>query len=250
MKTIVITGASSGIGASMARIYAKRGDRVALLARRGEMLAENVKAIRASGGTAMDVICDVADRQSVADAVARVRLEWGEIDLAVANAGVSRTIKLAEFDAGEAEMIMRTNVFGMFYLFEAIVPQMIARKEGHFAGIASLAGLRVLPGASVYSASKAAMQNFLEGARLELARHGVAVTTINPGFIATEMTARHKFKMPFLLECDPASQVIVDALDAKKRELNFPLPTATLMKVTRALPNFVFDRALKLTPKP
>lgn len=249
MKTIVITGGSSGIGATMAASYARRGHRVALLARRADLLAQNVATIRAAGGTALDVVCDVTDRGSVTAAVDRVRSEWGEIDVAIANAGVSGTIRLTAFDPEQAELIMKTNVFGMFNLFDATVPRMIERKSGHFAGVASLAGLRVLPTSSVYSASKAAMQNFLEGARVELKHHGVTISTINPGFVETPMTARHKFRMPFLMKAEEAGEVIVKGMEAKKREINFPLPPTVIMKLTRTLPNFIFDRAIFLSPK-
>lgn len=249
MKTVVITGGSSGIGAAMGVSYAKRGYRVALLARRADLLAQNVAAIRAVGGAAIDVVCDVTDRASVSAAVDRVRSEWGEIDVAIANAGVSGTIRLTDFSVEHAEVIMKTNVFGLFYLFDATVPRMIEQKRGHFAGVASLAGLRALPTSSVYSASKAAMQTFLECARIELAPRGVTISTINPGFVETPMTARHKFKMPFLMKADEAGEVIVKGMEAKKREINFPLPPTVIMKLARTLPNFIFDRAVVLSPK-
>src|SRR5205085_9730422 len=122
----------------------------------------------------------------------------------------------------EAEEMMRVNYFGMIYLFDAVMPQMMERRSGRFAGIASLAGLRGLPTAAGYSASKAAMQAFLEAARIELARFGIRVTTVNPGFIATAMTEKNTFKMPFLMTAEKAAKLIVDGIERGTRILECP----------------------------
>lgn len=248
MKTIVITGGSSGIGEAMAREYGRRKYRVGLLARRHELSEEVAAAVRQAGGAAIALTCDVTDRGSVSAAVETVRAEFGPIDVAIANAGISRTIFLPRLNLDDAEMIFRTNVFGMFYLFDATVPQMVERRRGQFVGVASLAGLRALPTSSVYSASKAAMQTFLEAARLELARFDVTVSVVNPGFVETAMTARHKFKMPFLVSSPRAGRLIVDRLEIGREEINFPLPTAMIMKVARLMPRVLYARAIRLAP--
>src|SRR5262249_13985665 len=129
--------------------------------------------------------CDVTDSAAVREAVA--------------NAGVGATFAVKNFNLEEAKRMVDVNVIGMMVLFDAVIPKMIGRRSGHFAGVASLAGLRGLPTAAVYSATKAAMQAFLEGMRVELRRYGVAVTTINPGFVVSEMTDQNKFRMPFLM---------------------------------------------------
>jgi short-subunit dehydrogenase len=129
----------------------------------------------------------------------------------------------------------------MINLFAAVVPSMIERREGRFAGVASLAGHRGLPTASVYSSSKAAMQAFLEASRIELAPHGVGVTIVNPGFIVTAMTARNRFRMPFLMNADRAARIIADGLERGKRVIEFPRPMSVATRFMRQLPDALYD---------
>lgn len=242
MKNAFITGASSGIGYELARQLAARGYRVALSGRRIELLEENVVKIRSEGGEAVAVPADVIDAEAVKAAVARAVAEWGPVDLAVANAGVGIPTRATKFRIADAEMTMRVNFFGMLYLFDAVIQSMLERRSGHFVGIASLAGLRGLPNSSMYSASKAAMQSFLEASRIELAPTGVLVTTVNPGFIETAMTQKNKFRMPFLQKVDRAARVIADGVERGKREIEFPLPLALFVRAGRLLPNAIYDR--------
>src|SRR5205814_4040365 len=114
-----------------------------------------------------------------------------------------------------------------------------------FAGVASLAGGRGLPTSSVYSATKAFMQTFLEASRIELRPHGVAVTTINPGFVNTAMTEKNRFKMPFLMSAERAARIIADGLERRARVVQFPLPMSLLGRAARMLPNAVYDAMLK-----
>ena len=232
----IITGASSGIGAAMAREFSRRGYALALLARRAELLDQ-------LAGELPDTVaipCDVTDSAAVHDAVKRA----GPIDVAIANAGVGITGYASKI-IGEAEVMMRVNYFGMLYLFGAVVPAMIERGAGRFAGIASIAGLRGLPSASGYSASKAAMQAFLESARGELAPLGVRVTTVNPGFIATAMTEKNTFRMPFLMQADAAARIIVDGIERGARIVEFPRPMSMAMRFARLLPSAVYDRVMR-----
>lgn len=244
MQNVVITGGSSGIGAELARIYAQRGSRVALLARRTERLAEVAADVQRLGGTALVITCDVTDKKSVFDAVAQVLEQWGQIDLAIANAGVAKPVRATAFVLEDVEFVMATNFNGMINLFAAVMPGMLARKSGHFVGVASVAGLRGMPRFSAYSASKAAMQTFLEASRAELAPHGVAVTTVNPGFIATEMTAANRYKMPFLMKVEPAARVIAAGIDRRARVVQFPFATSTMMRLVRLIPDALFDRMM------
>jgi short-subunit dehydrogenase len=139
--------------------------------------------------------------------------------------------------------MVRVNVLGMMYLFDAVVPGMVERRSGHFVGVASLAGLRGLPTSSVYSATKAAMQAFLESSRGELAPYGVRVTTVNPGFIATPMTEKNRFKMPFLMNVDEAALIIADGIERGARVVEFPRLMSALVRLTRFLPAVVYDFA-------
>ncbi|HEY6842947.1 MAG TPA: SDR family NAD(P)-dependent oxidoreductase [Thermoanaerobaculia bacterium] len=233
MQRAIITGASSGIGATMARELSRRGYAVVLLARRADLLNELARELP----NALAIPCDVTDSAAVHDAVSRA----GEIDLAIANAGVGTTGWAAKTVA-DAEHMMRVNYFGMQYLFDAVIPQMMARRSGRFAGIASLAGLRGLPTASGYSASKAAMQNYLDAARVELKKFNITVTTVNPGFIRTAMTAANTFRMPFLMSAERAAKIIVDGIERGARIVEFPRPMSLLTRFGRVLPAWLYDR--------
>ncbi|HXI11656.1 MAG TPA: SDR family NAD(P)-dependent oxidoreductase [Thermoanaerobaculia bacterium] len=245
MKNAIITGGSSGIGLALANELVTRGYRVALLARRLEHLEREASRLRESGAEVVAVQCDVTLAQEVRSGVQRVVEQWGPIDLVIANAGLGLPTPAVGFDLGNAEAMMRTNFFGMIYLFDAVVPSMIERRTGHFAGIASLAGLRGLPTSGVYSASKAAMQAFLEAVRVELAQFGVAVTIVNPGFVRTDMTSKNNFTMPFLMEADDAAARIVTGLERRCATIEFPLGTSLMMRFARALPTAVFDRVMR-----
>ena len=237
MPRAIITGASSGIGAAMAREFSRRGYALALLARRAELLDQLASELPDT----LAIPCDVTDSAAVHDAVKRA----GPIDVAIANAGVGVTGHASKI-IGEAEVMMRVNYFGMLYLFGAVVPAMIERGAGRFAGMASIAGLRGLPSASGYSASKAAMQTFLESARVELAPLGVRVTTVNPGFIATPMTEKNTFRMPFLMQADAAARIIVDGIERGARVVEFPRPMSMAMRFARLLPSSVYDRVMRM----
>lgn len=232
----IITGASTGIGAALARELSRRGWELVLLARRGDLLEELVRELKTP---AVAIACDVADSAAVHEAVAKS----GPFDLAIANAGVGLPTHASKFPLADAELMVRVNLLGTMYLFDAVIPSMIERKSGRFAGIASIAGLRGVPTTSVYSATKSAMQSFLEASRIELKPYGVGVTIVNPGFIATPMTAKNKFKMPFLMDAERAARIIADGIERGKRVVEFPKPMSLLMRFTRLVPDALYERA-------
>lgn len=239
MKRALITGASSGIGMELARLLTARGYAVALLARRAGMLSQ----LAASLPDAVAIPCDVSDRDAVHAAVheAVERLS-GPLDLVIANAGIGLPTHAAKFNLDDAELMMRVNLMGTIYLFDAVVPAMIERRSGSFAGVASVAGLRGLPASGIYSATKAAMQTFLEASRIELAPYGVRVTIVNPGFVSTPMTEKNRFPMPFLMTAPEAAKRIADCIERGAREVEFPLPMSLLMRAVRLIPNAIYDR--------
>lgn len=239
-KRAIITGASSGIGLELARELALRGWALALLARRTELLDD---AVRAIGENAVAIPCDVTDSGAVHDAVKHGESRLGgAFDLAVANAGVGIPSHATKFNLADAEQTIRVNVLGMMYLFDAVIPAMVERGSGRFVGVASVAGLRGLPTAAPYSASKAAMQAFLEASRIELAPYGVGVTIVNPGFIQTAMTEKNRFKMPFLMKAEPAARIIADGIERGARVVEFPWRMSMLIRAGRLLPDAIYER--------
>ena len=237
----IITGASSGIGLELARELAKRGYALALLARRTDLLEQLARELP----RAIALPCDVTDAASVRDAVRRgEQILGGPFDLAVANAGLGVPNHAAAFNLADAEQVFRVNVFGMLYLYDAVIPSMVERRSGRFAGVASVAGLRGIPAAAPYSASKSAMQSFLEASRVELAPYGVGVTIINPGFIATPMTEKNRFPMPFLMTAGRAARIIANGLERGKRVIEFPRRMSLVMRSVRALPDALYDRVM------
>ena len=238
----IITGASSGIGHALARELSRRGYELALLARRGELLEQLTRELPSRS---VAIACDVTDAASVREAVQRGQEQLGgPFDLAVANAGISIPSHATKFNVADAEQILRVNVLGMMYFFDAVIPSMVERKSGRFVGIASVAGLRGLPTAAPYSASKAAMQAFLEASRVELAPYGVGVTIVNPGFVATPLTEKNRFRMPFLVKAEPAARVIANGIERGKRVVEFPWRMSVLMRTVRHLPDALYDRIM------
>lgn len=242
MKSAIITGGSSGIGQALARELASRGyGRIALTGRSTERLASVAEGL--SGGCEVRTfVCDIRDADAVRHGVDEVIGTWGVPDLAVANAGVGFPTPAKVLNLDDAREIMRTNFEGMLNLFAPIVPAMVARGSGHIAGVASLAGHRGLPGASMYSASKAAMQAWLEATRIELRHRGVDVTIINPGFVDTPLVHKNRHPMPFIMTGRQAARIICDGLEKKARVVEFPLPMSLLVRTLRWLPAFAYDR--------
>jgi short-subunit dehydrogenase len=244
-QVAVITGASSGIGRALARVLAAEGARVGLVARRAPELAALAAEVAAAGGTAAYAPADVSQRAPTVAAIDQVAAQLGPVDLLIANAGVGApTVVQPALNVADVEKMFRVNVFGVVYALEAVLPQMLQRGRGHVAAVSSMAAYRGLPGESAYCSSKAAVNTFMEGLRVQLRGRGVAVTTICPGFVRTPMTEVNQFKMPFLLEADDAARRIVGALRRRRKVYNFPWQMAVLMKVTAWLPDWALARAM------
>jgi short-subunit dehydrogenase len=243
-QVAVITGASSGIGWELAKELARRHCAVGLVARRRERLEALAGEIRALGGKTAFAPADVTDRQQTVDALRRVRDELGPVDLLVANSGVSAPTKINPLNIDEIDQMFRVNVLGVIYAIEGVLPEMLQRGRGHIAAMSSLASYRGLPGESGYCASKAAVNIYLDGLRLQLRSRGVAVTTVCPGFVHTPMTAPNNFKMPWVMPAERAAKLIVRALERKKKVFNFPWQTAWLMKGAAWLPDWLLARIM------
>jgi len=238
---VFLTGASSGIGEALARLYAARGATLGLVARRGDFLDR----LASSLGTAVATYpCDVRDAAAMRAAGADFMQRHGTPDLVIGNAGVSYgNITTSEKDVEVFREILEINVLGLVNTFHPFAADMRKRGSGTLAGIASVAGFRGLPGATAYSASKSGAISYLEGLRVELHGSGVAVTTICPGFIATPMTEKNRFRMPFLMTADRAARVIAGGIDRGKRVIEFPRPMSMVMRFMRYLPDALYERA-------
>jgi short-subunit dehydrogenase len=243
-KVAVITGASSGIGWELAKQLAAKQCKVGLLARRKDLLEKLAGEIRQANGTAAYAVADVADRDQTVTAIRQLADQLGPVDLLIANAGVGAPTLVEPMNVEQIERMVRVNLLGVVYSIEAVLPEMLKRKSGHVAAVSSLAAYRSLPGESGYCASKAGVNAFMEGLRIQLRSHGVAVTTICPGFVWTPMTQINEFKMPFLLQADTAARRIIRALERRRKVYNFPWQTSLLMKLLGWLPDWMVERLM------
>ena len=238
----MITGASSGIGGALAVELAKRGAKLGLLARRAEALAEVARTIETGGGQALVLPSDVRDAHSLRQVAEQLQSALGSVDVLIANAGIGPTRDASDLNAAEVSDVININVVGAANSVAAVVPQMIARGQGHLVVISSLAAYRGLPRSAAYCASKAAVSAFFESLRLDLEPKGIAVTIIHPGFIKTPLTSGREAQMPFLLELDDAVQKIVRAIEKRKKSYAFPWQLATIVRAGMVMPIWMYDR--------
>jgi len=244
-QVAVVTGASSGIGRSLAKELSRQGARVGLVARRRENLEKLAEEIRSADGTVAVAAADVADREQTVAAIRSLSQQLGPIDLLVANAGVGLPTPIEPLDVPTIKKTFEVNVFGVAYAIEAALPAMLARGRGHLAAVSSAASYKGLPGEAAYCSSKAAVNVFMESLRIQLRSRGIAVTTICPGFVTTEMTQHHKFHMPWLMDADRAARLIARALHKKKKKYTFPWQMGVLMWLTRFAPDWFVAREMK-----
>ncbi len=240
-----ITGASSGIGQALALRFARAGWRLALVARRGAALQAWVDAQGLAPEQASVYAADVRDVNSIVAAGQRCLAEQGLPDAVVANAGISVGYDTAEFD--DLEVLRRTfetNNLGMAATFHPFLAGMCQRGSGRLVGIASVAGIRGLPGHGAYSASKAAAISYCESLRVESAASGVKVVTIVPGYIDTPLTRGNRYSMPFLMSAQTFADRAFRAIVAGDSYRVIPWQMGVVAKLLRLLPNGLYDRAL------
>jgi len=238
-RVAVITGASSGIGEALARHYAAMGATLGLAARRQHRLSELIAGLP---GEHACYPLDVADAAALQAAAADFIAHHGVPDIVIANAGVSvGTLADEADDLPALNRVFQTNVMGMAQTLQPFIGAMKARGSGRLVGIASVAGIRGLPGAGAYSASKAAAITFLESLRVELRGSGVKVVTIAPGYIATPMTAVNSYPMPFILPADKAARRFSRAIERGTSYTVIPWQMGVVARLMRLLPNPLFD---------
>lgn len=241
---VFITGASSGIGASLARVMAARGYRVSAVARRRDKL----EALQAEYPTITAIQADVSEHESVIKALHLAKDQNGQIDMAVLNAGIYQPVNAAAFELSVYHQHMAVNYTGILNCLDGLIPEMVARKSGHIAFMASVAGYRGLPRSAAYGPTKAAVQNLAESIYFDLAPLGIKIQLINPGFVETEATAVNDFIMPDLISSEVAAKQLFEGLCSDQFEIAFPKRFVRKMKWLRLLPaNSYLKLIAKLT---
>ena len=245
-STLLITGASSGIGRALALEYARAGTKLALCARRAAELDETAAAARKLGGSALCIPLDVTDVEAVDEAVRRADRELGGLDMVIANAGRGDTKLSTRLTWSDVGPVLDVNVRGAIATLLAAIPVFLAQKHGHLVGVSSLAGARGLPTSAAYSASKAALSVFLESLRIDLAPTGLRVTDVQPGFVATSINENAKHPMPFRWPVDKAAAHIARRLERSPAVLAFPWPLVLATRFGRLLPAWLYDRDVRV----
>jgi short-subunit dehydrogenase len=245
-KRVFITGASSGIGAALAKRYAEQGAILGLAARRLQTLEELVATLPNPKQHRIYPL-DVTDHAALAAAAADFIGKEGGADIVIANAGISHgTLTEHAEDLEVFEQIMATNVIATAATFAPFIACMKAQAQAgsrscRLVGIGSVAGIRGLPGSEAYSASKAAVMSYCESLRLELKPGGIHVVTIAPGFIQTPMTVNNAYSMPFLLPVEKFAAAAVKAIDSGTSFKVIPWQMGWVAKLLRVLPNWLYD---------
>ncbi|MFA7228937.1 MAG: SDR family NAD(P)-dependent oxidoreductase [Melioribacteraceae bacterium] len=240
-KVVLITGASSGIGRSIALNLSKENCKLILVARRVELLEEMRRELQIDEDNLLILKCDVGKKTEVADAYKSINEKFGTVDVAILNSGIGRTVTVKNYDSRFADEIFGVNVLGIIYWVEQLLPGFVRDKKGIIAGIFSLADNRGFSGSGFYCASKAAASIYLEGLRVELKNYGIRVITIKPGFVKTAMTDDNKFKMPFLLQPDEAARIIIGGIKKEKRVIQFPWQMVFLSRMVGILPGGFYE---------
>jgi len=250
-RTILIVGASSGIGAEVARQLAHGGNRLVLTARRAPELAAVANEVRAAGSPCLDIAADALDPQAAADVVAAAASEFGSVDIALLNAGQGPDMSMDQVSVADVSRIMALNYDVVLNYLIPLIERMGNQREGGLiAHTNSLAGLMGIPRQGPYSAAKAAARTLIDAARIELAPKGIRFTSIHPGFVATERISGDGLPKPFQISQERAARYVVRALEREPAQAYFPWPTAALVRTLRALPTSVSCLALRNLSSP
>lgn len=255
-RSIVLTGASSGIGAALAVTLARPGRSLLLMGRDGGRLAGVAEAVRARGADAATAAVPVTDAAAMAETLAR-RDASHPVDLLIANAGVTsgRIPPDGPEPPGQARWIVTTNLIGMLNTVEPLLPAMLARRAGHIALVSSMAALRPQADEPSYSAAKAGVRAYGIALRAWLRGQGIAVTVICPGFVTSPMSARHVGPKPFEISAERAAAIIARGLARRRAEILFPWQLHLLVRLGNLLPPVLADRierslAARILPDP
>ncbi|MEZ5830379.1 MAG: SDR family NAD(P)-dependent oxidoreductase [Dongiaceae bacterium] len=241
----LITGASSGIGAALARRLARHGDHVILVARRLRLLQEVAADIAKDGGSSEIAVCDVTIGEATRNCVAEVLHKHGRIDRLILNAGGGGRQLPEHLTSDEIRAALELNLFGVVNFIEAALPTLLKQGSGQIVAVGSIAGYRGLPRAASYGAAKAALMNYIESLRIDLAQKGISVTLAAPGFVVTKDTKRQRAK-PMSMQLDPAADILARSILRKKRFVSFPTRLAWIAGFMRLLPAPLYDRLIRV----
>lgn len=236
-KRAWIIGASSGIGAAVARALLARGARVAMSARSAAEL-ERMAALH--GDAALALPLDVTDAAAAASALQRIVAAWGGVDFVLLCAGTHQPARAWELDAAGARRLVDVNLNGVLNCLPPVVQQMLQQQSGAIGIVSSVAGYRGLPTALVYGATKAALINLAETLYLDLSPRGIGVFLVNPGFVRTPLTDRNSFRMPALIGAEEAAGEILAGLARGGFEIHFPRRFTCWLKLMRLLPYRIY----------
>lgn len=243
--TVFITGASSGLGAALARHYGSQGAVLGLCGRRIDALQQTASGLDAHCFTA-----DVRDARAMQDAASEFMARAGVPDIVIGCAGISvGTLTEEAADLPVFQAVMDANVMGLVQTFHPFIAPMKEAGKGILCGIASVAGVRGLPGGSAYSASKAAARIYLEALRLELKSSGIRVVTVSPGYIETPMTHVNPYPMPFRLSADAAARKVARLIEKRRPESVIPWQMAIVAGLMRCMPRALYDRLFEKAPR-
>jgi NAD(P)-dependent dehydrogenase (short-subunit alcohol dehydrogenase family) len=235
-----VTGASAGLGRSIALNLAKQGWRVVATARSHEKLITLQKDSAALPGTIVPLTGDITDRSAMAGLVEVIEEDHGPIELAILNAGIYRPVYLDDFDQSEFDSVIDVNIYGTVNCLAPLLPKMKTRQRGHIAIVSSVTGYGGLPTCAAYGASKAALINLAECMEIELKPFGITTSIVNPGFINTPAQDDLDFAKPFMLTSDQAAERVLHGLSRRTFEITFPKRFTYMLK---ALSNLVPKQA-------
>lgn len=235
-KSVIITGATSGIGRAIAVEFARRGWAVGLCARRTAELQALSAELRGSGARCATRVLDVCQPESVGDALDALATELGSMDVVIANAGIAGAKRVGTGNFGRDRAIIETNVIGAMATIDAAAERMRATGRGHIVGITSVAGFRGITGEAAYCASKAALSTYLEAARGDLHAASIRVSDLAPGYVDTPLNA-HIRSRPFVISAEQSARIVVDMVERGTLSATVPrFPWTLLGMLLKHLP--------------
>jgi len=242
MNKIWITGASSGIGKSLALRFANEGWQVAASARRENLLNE----ISRSNKNIFSFPLDVTDSEKCKDVFNKIKEKFNEIDISVFCTGIHDPSSEKKFDLESIRKIMNVNFFGTINSVNAVYDYYREKKSGHISIVSSVAGYRGFPAGGAYCASKAALTNYAESLYFDMKRFNVRVSVVSPGFIKTPMTDQNDFTMPMIKSAEFAAEEMFKGLTKSNSfEIHFPKQFTYLMKILKIMPNWLYLKIVK-----